>query len=243
VPGKPGVGAKVFSREQTIALRTILGDAVAEEVLPRLEGAVLSHREGQGRREIEKRTAYRDEARQHARVSRSIGRQIVKLLKSLDRAEGLLANAEDRDLVSSRSTRTLGGLVDYYKYPPVEPLQTTLENARSALSELARTTAAWEWRARRAAVRKPGRKGQDERLDLAGFVGICLAYFGVPLTKGADGVWAQVTAHVYEAAEIRVPSNMFRDLQAAHAELTGMFPNEPRLTSQRNRQRKARQIP
>jgi hypothetical protein len=94
--------------------------------------------------------------------------------------------------------------------PPVTPVGWIGKNV-GLVDSISRDARQWANRAEQLSCDKPGPKTQW-RGPLAAWIAWQLHSAGVPCTKGRDGILARVLAVVFEAADVRVPKDMFHVL-------------------------------
>ena len=219
----------VLNRLQRADLQLILKDKY-EELLPLLEQGVCDYRAGLTLSDG------REEARKHAEAAAAFERSSHRFLQSLEAVLPIAQRACSLKYIPSTSTglpssaRTLSDLLTLR--------WVTGDKSRAVLQELITDTRAWKDQARRFGRRKRGRK-TGGRLRLAEWVGIRLARADIRLTKGADGRWARTLGVVYEAAGVKAPQDLFKDVHAAYQVLHEILPEyAPRQTKSLHKSRK-----
>jgi len=211
----------VLNRPQRAELQLVLEDKY-EELLPLLEQGVCDYRAGLTLSDG------REEARKHAEAAAAFERCSHRFLQALEAVLPIAQEACSLKYIPSTSTglpspaRTMSDLVTLR--------WVTGDKTRAVLDELITDTRAWKDQASRFGRRKRGRQTGD-RPVLAEWVGIKLARANIRLTKGADGRWARTLIVVYEAAGVRAPQDLFKDVHAAYQVLHEIFPEyAPRQT-------------
>ena len=214
----------VFSDVQCRALRRVFSNTF-ETWVPHLAYAVRVYQHPQHRH----RETYQERARRHEDAIDRLERQCHRVLTTLKKSESLAREARSWDAIRGREIRVKQGDYDdplpaphragsdlevaCSLYELAMPPWACGEQAQAAIEHLLQDLHIWRTLAHAFAQRPRGRQN-TERRRLNVWVGTVLTRAGIPLTTQARGGRLAVAVRVVDqAAGLRVPKDLFRELQ------------------------------